>query len=182
MTDARERVQEVLAQAAAEKGEPFDPSLYAAEPAPDGPLGEQPTPDHTASMDPADAPPKPPGKLGKLGANKRPRSGVRAFVKGDRDKIVGLYTVAAMGAMMVRPPAAQAIMTQSEQCADAWIELGRENDSVRRAILFLIEGGAWGMVIAAHLPIALVFLPEETQRMIGFLTPSAPDSTEDIPE
>lgn len=106
-------------------------------------------------------PPKPASSaFGKLGQNKKPRSGVRALTVQDKDKIASLYTFGAMGLMPFKPKAAQAMAMSAEKCAEAWYEMARENDGVRRVLLMLIEGGAWGKVFAAHTPIILALLPE----------------------
>jgi hypothetical protein len=106
-------------------------------------------------------PPRPANSVfGKLGQNKKPRSGIRALVEADKEKIASLYTFGAMGLMPFKPKAAQAMAISAEKCAEAWYELARENDGVRRALLMLIEGGVWGKVFAAHTPIILALLPE----------------------
>lgn len=173
---SREHGEELLAKAGRDVTDfGVDPSLLTAAPAPNGPI-----PDHTLSGD--DAPPAPPeigkkrrGPLGSLGDNRKRASGVRQLTNADQDKIVGLYVTVAMGVMLVKPDAAQVIATQAEQCAAAWRELAKDNDSVRRALLFLIEGGAWGAVMVAHLPIVVAFLPEETRKLLSFVSPTIPD-------
>ena len=175
MSDERTaRAEQILAQASAEK---TDPSLLTAEPAPNGPI-PQPVPDHAASQDEPTEAGKPPKAraFSKLGANRKRGSGVRALVTADRDKIVGLYVTCGFAVMMVKPEAAKAIAESAERCADAWVELAKENDAVRRAVLFIIEGGAWGAVIVAHMPIALALVPENVARQYNFLLPAVPDS------
>lgn len=143
------------------------------EPQPSGAFG----PDHTVKVDTADPvadaiknrvpkinqanPPRSTKSVfSSLGQNKKPRSGVRALTEKDKDKIASLYTFGAMGLMPFRPKAAQAMAQCAEKCADAWYELAKENDGVRRALLWLMEGGAWGGVVFAHTPILLALLPE----------------------
>lgn len=48
---------------------------------------------------------------------------------------------------------AQEIVSNASQCARAWDELAKQNDSVRRVLEGLVKTGAWGGVIAANLPI-----------------------------
>lgn len=121
-----------------------DPSQVNSEP--ESPLKRKPEPR------------KPPFNLG---ANKKPRSGVRALTEKDKEKIAGLYVAAAMGTMPFKPEVAQALATAADDCADAWYDLAKENDSVRRILLLIIEGGAWGKVFAAHVPILLALLPKD---------------------
>lgn len=94
-----------------------------------------------------------------LGNNKKRASGVRQLTKQDREKIEQLYVTGAMVSMPFKPDIAKALANAAEDCAEAWFELSKENDGVRRTILMLIEGGAWGKVFAAHLPIFLAAIP-----------------------
>jgi hypothetical protein len=59
------------------------------------------------------------------------------------------------------------------------VELSKENDGVRRALLFLIEGGAWGAVIVAHAPIALAMLPPSLASQYNFLVAKNPPDSPD---
>lgn len=94
-----------------------------------------------------------------LGQNKKPRSGVRKLDEKDREKIASLYVFAAMPLQAFKPKVAAAMAASADKCADAWMELAQENDTVRRTILMLIEGGVWGKVFIAHTPILLAALP-----------------------
>lgn len=171
------------------------------EPAPGSvPFEAQPSnanfgPDPSLSKDVPPAPKvnqKNPPRSGKsvfssLGQNKKVRSGVRKLDEKDRDKIASLYTFGAMGLMPFKPQAAQAMALSADKCADAWMELAQENDSVRRVILALVEGGVWGKVFAAHTPILIALLPEnlvppmlrgvDLNGMAG-LFPDSPEGTE----
>lgn len=126
-------------------------------------------PDHTKTADTDTSKPskerKPPFNLG---ANKKTRSGVRALVEKDKDKIVTLYVTVGMALMPFKPKTAQAFAQVADEAADAWYNLARENDSVRRTILMLIEGGAWGALFAAHIPIILTMLPENAMASLPF--------------
>lgn len=95
-----------------------------------------------------------------LGQNKKPRSGVRKLDEKDRDKIASLYVFAAMPLQAFKPKVAAAMAAGADKCADAWMELAQENDTVRRTILMLIEGGVWGKVFIAHTPILFAAMPE----------------------
>jgi hypothetical protein len=175
---SRERGEAILA--AADAGREPDP-LLSAEPVSDGPLLDAPIPDHTRSVDaPTGPPPEGPKKrkgLG-LGQNRKRASGVRQLTKSDHEKIESIYITLGFGVMLVNQPAAQTIAEQATPCADAWVNLARENDSVRRVLLFVIEGGAWGAVFVAHLPIIFALLPEDFRNTYRFLVPRIPDSPE----
>lgn len=176
-SDSRARGEAILAAAEADKTP--DP-LLAATPVEDGPLLGPPIPDHTRSMDAAPTPPEEPPKrrgLG-LGQNRKTRSGVRQLTKSDHEKIVGLYVTIGFGVVLVNQTAGQTIAEQAESCADAWVNLAKENDGVRRGLLFMIEGGAWGAVLVAHLPILFAVLPAEFRETYKFLVPRIPDSPE----
>lgn len=100
------------------------------------------------------------GMLGGLGQNRQPRSGIRPLVKADKDAITQLYVYSAMAVMQFRPLTARTMADNAERCAEAWVELAKKNDAVRRAILALIEGGAWSGVFLAHAPILLTLIPD----------------------
>lgn len=123
-------------------------------------------PDYTNTQNPDDeakkekAKPKGKKPFGGLGANKQARSGVRQLTNKDKDAIASLYAYLAMGLMPFRPTTASKVAECADQCAEAWYDLARENDAVRRAILAIIEGGAWGKIVAAHLPIMLTLIPD----------------------
>jgi hypothetical protein len=100
--------------------------------------------------------------LKNLGQNKTRASGVRQLTKDDRDKIEELYIMGAAGLMPFRMKTAQAVASQAESCADAWFELSKKNDGVRRAVLWFVETGVWGGLMAAHAPIAMSLMPEDS--------------------
>jgi hypothetical protein len=151
-------------------------------------------PDHTRSTEDvvkeklaADGinPPKtaernPPRRARGLGQNVNRNSGVRQLTKDDRDKIAALYTFGAAGIMPFRMKTAQAMAESAETCADAWVDLAKKNDSVRRVLLMLIEGGAIGALFAAHLPIIMTLLPETALsgmfKGMDFTPPNESDS------
>lgn len=125
------------------------------------------------------------GKLGgKLGTNKKLRSPVRKLTPTDRDKIATLYTFGAAGLMPFRQKAAMAMAEGAETCADAWMELADQNDNVRRVLLAFLEGGVWGKVFAAHLPILVALIPESALppmfrgNLDNFTTPDSPETGE----
>lgn len=156
---------------------PVRPSFKAADapPLPTEPFG----PDFTQTPDKDKIPPKvnqknPPRAVKDtfkpLGQNKKLRSPVRKLTreplngetKSDFERLVDWYLRISKLSMLFLPKFAMAMEQQAEDCADAWFDLAENNDTVRRYILAMIEGGAWTKVIAAHTPIFLAVIPEET--------------------
>jgi hypothetical protein len=83
----------------------------------------------------------------------------RQLKEDDKVKLEGWYGMLGMAFMPFNARAANACMQNATECADSWFELAKENDNVRRVILGLLEGGAWGKVIMAHMPLAMAFMP-----------------------
>lgn len=100
-------------------------------------------------------------KLGKLGSNKKTRSGVRPLTKADAERLAGVYAVAGMAIFPINEKVGNAFADSAEQCAEAWVNMAQQNDAVRRAILWIIEGGALGALFLAHLPILVAAIPPE---------------------
>lgn len=126
-------------------------------------------PDMTQTNDlPKDKPIKPQGDpLGSLGLNAKARSGIRKLTDADRDYVAGGYVMLANMARPFHPRVAEGLETQADFCADAWMDLAEKNDTVRRNILAYIEGGGWGKVFMAHVPVLMAVLPEKTlERMM----------------
>lgn len=137
----------------------------------DNPLFDQTEPNHSASTEGPSSKLK--DRVGKLGQNRASRSAVRALTNSDRDALIQFYVGVGMTAKMFNSRAADAIVEQAESCANAWMELAKKNDAVRKALLAMMEGGAWGGVIFAHLPIVMAFLPEGAMaRILPFPTVS----------
>lgn len=61
-------------------------------------------------------------------------------------------------------PIGIAVIESAEDCGEAWDELARTNPRVRRALMKLISGGAWGALIMAHAPIFLAILMKDGIR------------------
>lgn len=121
-----------------------------------------------------------------LGQNKKPRSGIRKLNDQDRDKIEGLYVAAGTLVVPFKPKVGKALKKSAPQCADAWMDVADQNDTIRRWILGLIEGGAWGKLIAAHAFILLAVLPENAlpfgnidPEMLEMLFDEMPDGPPD---
>lgn len=128
-------------------------------------------PDHTQSKK-RESKPDRESLLKNLGKNKtatgRPAK-PRQLTDADIVKLEGWYHMLAMPMMAFNARAANALMENSQQCAAAWRDLAKENDGVRRGILAILEGGAWGAVIMAHTPLIMAFLPGEMLDRFGFL-------------
>jgi hypothetical protein len=146
-----------------------------------GPLQftEVPVPDHLASMgDSEPAPAEPSSGRPKRrilpGAGSRdsgPRAGRRAD-KAPRERkplppiprngfapdIEKLYVMLGMGFMPFDVELSGKLVEIAPAAGEAWDELARKNEVVRRALVALLETGAWGKVFAAHAPLfALAF-------------------------
>lgn len=110
----------------------------------------------------------------------------RKLLKSDKEKIENVYATLALVFSAPTPlqniDACDALAGCSGDCAEAWMRVAENNDAVRRVLLMFIEGGAYGALIAAHIPIILAFMPEQTKRMMGgmFPPPNIPDTPEGI--
>jgi hypothetical protein len=141
-----------------------------------------PVPDHTASSDappPITPPPNPgaeapqprkrllPGR--QAGSNDNRRAQDRAKLFGPKEEkvktplppvpasmakdIEELYATAAVAVMPFDMELSVALAEVAPKAAEAWVELARKNHAVRRILLKLLETGAWGALIAAHMPL-----------------------------
>lgn len=141
-------------------------------------------------------PPKSTGSVfGKLGQNRKVRSSVpRLTRERQRDdelshfeRLVNWYRAIGNMAEPFHPKFSTAMKAQAEDCANAWFELAETNDTVRRYILAMIEGGAWGKVIAAHTPIFMAVIPERVltqmfMRGMGLFAKNVGDVSEEDAE
>lgn len=150
------------------------------------------TPDHTKSRN---VPPGIKRAIGKLGANKKVRGGPRPLKPDDIQRIEDYYDMLAWAVTAYKPDVALAIRdevtvsededgtretaTRARLCAEAWGELAKENDSVRRVILFMVETGAWSKVMMLNLPIIVAALPDDalSRLMFHFMPHSAADDS-----
>lgn len=116
-----------------------------------------------------------------LGHNKKRASGVRQLAAADKEKIASLYMIASMATMPLSNKVSMAFLDAKEECAEAWFELAREHDGVRKFILAIIEGGAWGKVFAAHIPIMFAAMPEKfvEQRLAGLFDKPVQETGDD---
>lgn len=155
------------------------------------PIEDAPTPDHTATE--ADAKPRTWRRF--FGMNEpvdspngsalpghetkaTPKGKVRPLTKKDKEKIAGTYGMLALASMPFNQRASIALMEQSEACAEEWVKLAEVNTSVRRVLLMFLEGGMWGGVVLAHVPIMAGILPEGNmfEKIVSKMNE---DSTED---
>lgn len=67
--------------------------------------------------------------------------------------LTDLYVTVGLTLAPFDPVCSTAVLTNAEECARRLEALARENESVRRIILAMVQTSAWGGVIAAHLPI-----------------------------
>jgi hypothetical protein len=139
-------------------------------------FSEVPTPDHTQSMEagePAPAEPpslKPPKRRILPGAGSRdsePRRGPGRPPREPRDRkplppiprngfapdVEKFYVMLGMGMMPFDVELSAKIVECAEPAGEAWDELARKNEVVRRVLVSLLETGAWGKVFAAHAPL-----------------------------
>lgn len=165
------------------------PEFAAAIPAPESVFD---TPDHKASRT---VPPGVRKALGKLGNNKKPRGGPRQLTADDITRIEEYYDMLAWAMVMYKPAVADAIRDQiqigdsddgisrARYCAEAWGELAKENDGVRRIVLMLVETGVWSKVFMANLPIMVAALPDDAlSRLMGKFIPNTAATPEAEPE
>lgn len=92
----------------------------------------------------------------------------------------------ALGTMMypVSQPVGTAFIQNAGPCAESLDELARTNPAARRFLMSLLTTGAWGKVIAAHLPILLAigvtYSPAVRQAMAGPTPTTENDATETV--
>lgn len=145
-------------------------------------------PDHTKSRS---VPPGVKKAFGSLGGNKKTRSGVRQLRPEDIQRIREYYDLLAFSMTLYKPAVALAITevielpteegeekqttTRAEMAAEAWGELAKENDGVRRIILMMVETGAWSKVAMVNLPILVAALPDDAlSRLMARFMPANP--------
>lgn len=99
--------------------------------------------------------------LGKLGKGAKARPGLRRLNADDKEKLAAYQIYAGMAIYPFREETGRALGETAEQCADAWFEMAEKNDSVRRAILAVVEGGAAGKLFMAYTPVLATLLPKK---------------------
>jgi len=112
-------------------------------------------------------------------------SSVRQLTKADAERLSEYYVYASMALMPFRPATAQAVAQQADDCAEAWMEFAQKNVGARRVLVKILEGGAWGKIVAAHVPILLTLIPPGfmESRMSAFMGGNGevpPDHPENI--
>jgi hypothetical protein len=151
-------------------------------------FSDVPTPDHTATAEddgptPGPLPPRKrvlPGRPGFRPSEPRgPRRGFNA-PREERPKkplppiprngfapdVEKLYVLLAMGIMPFDVELAGKVQEIAGPAAEAWDELARKNEVVRRVLVSLIETGAWGKVTAAHLPLFTLAIARMTGESV----------------
>lgn len=115
---------------------------------------------------------------GGFGNNRTVTGTVPQLKPADKEKIMTFYRAMAFGIRPFSKEAAETVFDNSEECADAWLDLARENVKVRRFLLAMMEGSAWSQLIAAHLPIVIACVPASTISKLPFI-PQMPDEETD---
>lgn len=64
-----------------------------------------------------------------------------------------LYIAISLGVMPFDVELATKLTEIAHPAAEAWDELARKNEVVRRALVAILETGAWGKVLTAHAPL-----------------------------
>lgn len=157
--------------------EPFDPQGLQ--------FSEAPTPDHTASGAPAPepTPEEPrrrflPGRGPNAGTRDNATRGERTnATKPPREKkplppiptkgfapgVIKMYQTLAAAVTPFDVALGNALLASAEEAGEAWDELARQNQTVRRFLAWMLESTAWGKLLQAHAPIVgLMFA-----RMMG---------------
>jgi hypothetical protein len=114
------------------------------------------------------AEPRPAGeKRWGLGANKSAvRSTVPNLTNADREKIAALYLMAGKAIEPFKEEVGQILQRISGDAADGWVELAKENATVRRWLRALLEGGAWSKVFVAHSPLIMLAVQPMMSKMM----------------
>jgi hypothetical protein len=141
-------------------------------------FSDVPTPDHTAGQDDDEgARPLPPldGKPPPLKRRLLPGAGSRDTSPREQRRtpppprehkplppiprngfapdIAKLYVMIGLGLMPFDVELASRFTEIAQPAGEAWDELARKNEAVRRILVALLETGAWGKVMAAHAPL-----------------------------
>jgi hypothetical protein len=73
-------------------------------------------------------------------------------------KLKGFYATLGMGIFAVDHHCGSAILTSADETALAMDKLARENRNVAKIVDFMLRTGAFGEVLAAHMPILIAVL------------------------
>lgn len=68
-------------------------------------------------------------------------------------QVAELYALAGMMLAPFDMHCAGAVMESAERCGEAWEDLARHNEAVRRVLVSLVQGSDWSKVILANGPI-----------------------------
>jgi hypothetical protein len=131
------------------------------------------------------------------GAKKTPEPKVEAppltaaSSKAIEESLSGLYALAGVMLMPIKPDVAFAVSANAGDCAHAWVELAKTNPGVQKALLSLLKTSAWGGLAIAHMPIILAITtdkgkpastaPGEVPVSRGFRVPRGRKPPVDVP-
>lgn len=129
----------------------------------------------------------------RTGAASAPSDGPRTIRRDDETHeyrpgilvrpLTELYTAAGTMMLPLSPPVGTALVQNAEPCAQSLDNLARTNPAVRRALMSLLQTGAWGQVLAAHMPIILaiaVTYSPNVRRAMETFPDTSHDSTETV--
>lgn len=124
-----------------------------------------------------------------------PDSGPRRIVRDDDPPkeyrpgvlvkpLTDLYIALGTVILPLSHPVGTAFVQNAGPCAESLDELARTNPAARRFLMSLLTTGAWGKVIAAHLPILLAigvsYSPAVRRAMAGPVPTTDNDTTETV--
>lgn len=104
-----------------------------------------------------------------LGNNRTITGTVPQLKPADQEKIENAYMALAFGIRPFNQHASETVFDNRSTCAEAWMDLARENVKVRRFLLTMMEGSAWSVLISAHIPIVLACVPPNTLSRLPFM-------------
>lgn len=115
---------------------------------------------------------KTPAKPAKTAASKKDDGKAPPYTPGKIAKgMTKLYTRVGQTIKAWDFVVGTAIIIQAEEIGAAWDEVARVNPRIRKFLLLLISGGAYGQLAMAHLPIAMAVWMSLQARMNGNYTP-----------
>ena len=95
--------------------------------------------------------------------------------------VAALYGQVGQVVSYVAYPIGQALIGQAGPCAEAWDNLARTNPKVRKWLGNMTKTGAWGELIAAHIPIMMTTMyvlgPASFRERMGDMVMSSMDAT-----
>ena len=109
----------------------------------------------------------------------KPHPNAKPYRKGQFvEPLTQLYGFGSLALMPIDPQCAMTLAKAAPECAKAWDELADQNLAVRRMLQSLTQTGAWGTVIAAHLPVLVAVLSHHYPNALpSMLTQEAAQET-----